>query len=85
MIDRARAAEIIKRSATEPSALIGYSILVKGHGVGIVRSIVKRRFQPTLFAVEMVDAGEGTEVAMLDLRRGAKKGSLPFQVLKKVE
>lgn len=71
--------ETVKASARSPSVLVGWRVIVKGRGSGLVVEMVKRRFMTTRFKVDF-DNGV-TEV--LALQRSLKKGSVPFILISK--
>ena len=70
----------IIHSIKDPSALIGWRILVKGVGIGVIISIVKRRFHTTKYTVRFDDGHE----LDLALRRSRRKGKVPFTFISKV-
>ena len=73
---------IMVQSVQHPAVLVGWRVDVPGYGTGIILSIQKKRFFPTHFQLQFDhDVGH---MVQLPLQRSAKKGSVPFTLLKKM-
>lgn len=72
---------VINHSIKDPSVLVGWRIIVKDHGHGIVAHMLKRKFTTTIFVCEF-DNGK-TEI--LALQRSVKKGNVPFVLVSKTK
>ena len=71
---------IIKESAHNPAALVGWQISIPGRGLGLVLGLKRRLGHTTLFRVQM----EAGDVCVLSLKRSATKGDIPFNPVAKL-
>eukprot|EP01038_Epipyxis_sp_PR26KG_P014114 gene14114-18938_t len=70
---------IIRKSVLDPRVLIGWRVLVKGYGIGLILSIQRFNFSSTKFVIQFEN---GTTLA-LPLKRSQTKGKIPFSVVSK--
>lgn len=73
--------QTVMDSVENPKVLIGWRVLIKGYGMGIVVSLKKQRFATTQFNIKMENGSKVT----LPLKRSAKKGSVPFTLITKLK
>lgn len=71
--------EYIRESVTNPGALIGWQINIKGRGVGLILDMKKSLGRTTKYKVQF----ENGTVKLLSLKRSEKKGNVPFSLITK--
>ena len=72
--------KVIIDSVENPKVLIGWRIMVKGYGTGLVLSLKKQRFSTTKFNIQLESGARVT----LPLKRSARKGTVPFTLIGKL-
>jgi hypothetical protein len=68
------------QSLSDPAALIGWRVFVEKFGLGMVVALKRRKFSTTKFEIQF----DNGQVHVLALKRGLKKGSVPFSLIKKI-
>jgi hypothetical protein len=72
--------DTMQESITNPSILVGWKIFIEDYGTGVILATERRKFHTTRFIVEFTN----DKILTLPLKRGSKKGSIPFRLLEKV-
>jgi len=71
---------IIRKSVTDPNALVGWRVNVKDYGSGVILAIKKKKFSTTKFSIHF----ENGSIRNLPLKRSEKKGKIQFTLLSKL-
>jgi hypothetical protein len=73
-------ANLLYQSQKNPKVLIGWRVLVRGSGIGVVLDLKRKKFSTTRFVIQF----ENGLSKALKLQRSEKKGKVPFTLLNKV-
>lgn len=71
---------VLDEMIRNPRILIGWQINISEIGVGAVLSTEKTALRATVFKVQL----EHGHIKVLALKRGPKKGSVPFELIRKI-
>lgn len=71
---------IFQESVHNPAILVGWRVSVRGYGTGLVLSVHKKKFRCTHFKIQFDDG----RTRILPLQRSAKKGTVSFSLLSKI-
>lgn len=71
---------VLQQSVNDPNVLIGWRVLIRGQGTGVILSMKRKKFTTTRFVVQF----ENGRVEALPLRRSKKKGTVAFTLLSKL-
>eukprot|EP01039_Chlorochromonas_danica_P001210 gene1210-1320_t len=71
---------VLQQSVNDPNVLIGWRVLIRGQGAGVILSMKRKKFTTTRFVVQF----ENGRVEALPLRRSKKKGTVAFTLLSKL-
>jgi hypothetical protein len=70
---------ILQESIHHPEILVGWNVIVKGHGSGLITALEQHRFSGTRYKVQF----ESGKIESLPLKRSERKGNLPFVMISK--
>ena len=71
---------ILEEMIKNPRVLVGWQVNIADHGLGTVLATEKNAFRSTVFKVKLETGHE----KVLALKRGPKKGSIHFELVRKI-
>lgn len=71
---------VLAESIRNPRVLVGWQITVSGLGLGTILATEKTAMRSTVYKVELLRK----EVKLIPLKRSPKKGSVPFELIRKI-